>query len=155
MIGQSERGGPRRPTPTQSVRRSSVLAVAAVLTSLLGVLILVLATELTYFAVSNPPTSRFSDAAHDGFHIVEEGGFSVMGAALLLFMAWRSVWNGELWGFWALLIAGLPAAALPPLAYQEFGPWHVYVWFPAVVWLLSLATYAAGLLLQREKPHQE
>ncbi len=130
------------------MRSGRLFFCAAVLTSILAAEILELSAELTYYVISDPPIVRSGDAAHSDFHIMVEAGFSLMGAVLLLFLAWSSLRKGETRGFWVLLVAGLPTAVLPPLAYQLLGPWHAYVLYPPVLWLLSVAAAGAGLFIR-------
>src|SRR6266581_1079291 len=65
------------------MRSSRIFLVAAMLTSVLAAAIIYFSASLAYYAISDPPLSRSSATAHDNFHIVEEAGFSLMGAILL------------------------------------------------------------------------
>ncbi len=131
------------------MRSSWMLTVAAVLTTILAATILYFSASLAYYAISDPPLSRSSITAHDNFHIVEEAGFSLMAVVLLLFVAWTSLRKGEPSGVVVLVVAGLPVGVLPPLAYQVFGPWHSYVLYLPVLWLVSVAAGGAGLAVNR------
>ena len=131
------------------MRSSRIFLVAAMLTSVLAAAIIYFSASLAYYAISDPPLSRSSATAHDNFHIVEEAGFSLMGAILLLVLAWTSLRKDGLRGLGTLVVAGLPVGVLPVVAYQVFGPWHSYVLFLPVLWLLCIAAYGAGVVVGR------
>jgi hypothetical protein len=125
--------------------------LAAIIASLLAIDIANLAAELVYFGFEDfltlgQPLPTFpSDSAHNAFHLLEHTGFALTGAVALLFLAWGPIKRGQASGIAALSVAGLPAAALPIVAYELFGPWHSYAFHPVALWLLAVAASAMGL----------
>lgn len=148
------------------VKRSQALLLAAVATSALAAAILnlagryalhgaiapLLSGEVARMAPGLRPSLVYPDplqtASHFAFHALEGAGLAVMAGVLLLFLAWGPLRRGERWGFAALAVGGLPAAALSVWAVQLFGPWHEDILLIPALWLLSVAVSGAAALMR-------
>ena len=122
-----------------------------------------------YFAVNGPPRLPsgeiarlapipfLTDApgqilAHTNFHDLSSAGLILMGAVLLVGLAWGVLWRGGQWGTLTLLAGGLPLAILTVWA----GEWHGYAHHTqgfAALWILGMIGTVVGTALkQRTSP---
>jgi hypothetical protein len=126
---------------------------AAHLTSFVALMIAAEAAKiwLYYGAGGGPP----SPLVHAGFHYFLDGAAGVSCALLFLILAWTAVREGRRDGVVALLVAGLPvaalaggAAAIALINQRDYGYMHPYAWLLSVFWVLAAFCALRGLALQ-------
>lgn len=85
--------------------------------------------------------------AHANFHALSDAGLILMGAVLLVALAWGVLWRGGQWGALLLFLGGLPLAILPVWAGEMYGYAHQTPVF-AALWILSMTGTVVGTALK-------
>ncbi len=118
-----------------------------------------------YFAVRDPPRLPSGEIvrvapvpfltddtgqilAHEKFHDLSGVGFVLMGAVLLIAVAWGLRWEGARWARLSLFVGGLPLVAFAMWAGQLYGYAHDTPLF-AALWFLSMMCVVVGTVLKR------
>ncbi|GAC1394382.1 MAG: hypothetical protein NVSMB38_26800 [Ktedonobacteraceae bacterium] len=103
-----------------------------------------------------------SPLTHAGFHQFLDGAVGVSCTLLLLFLAWKSLRQGQGWAVSVLWVSGFPAAALAGWAavvsvinQHDYGDLHTYAWLLSMFWMLSVLSAVRGLALQPRTPSTE
>ena len=117
-----------------------------------------------YFAISGPPRLPSGEIirvapipfladqpgqilVHANFHALSDAGLILMGAVLLVALAWGVLWRGGQWGALWLFVGGLPLAILTVWAGEMHGYAHDTPVF-AALWILGMIGTVVGTTLK-------
>ena len=85
--------------------------------------------------------------AHANFHALSNAGLILMGAVLLVALAWGVLRRGGQWGALGLFVGGLPLAILTVWAGEMHGYAHDTLVF-AALWILGMIGTVVGTTLK-------